>query len=204
MTTTVSSNDILTALKNRRSIYGISKAPNISNERLETLIKDIVKYTPSAFNSQTTRLVLLLGGQHDKLWDITTDVLRAVVPEANFAPTAEKMASFKAGHGTVLFFEEQSIVENLQEQFPLYQENFPIWSQHTNAMHQLMVWITLENEGLGASLQHYNPLIDERVKDQWKLPETWKLIAQMPFGQKTQEPGDKEFQGLDHRVKIFS
>ncbi|HSU80692.1 MAG TPA: nitroreductase family protein [Candidatus Angelobacter sp.] len=202
--TTTTSIDILAALKNRRSIYGISKDVNLSNNRLETLLKDIVKYTPSAFNSQTTRLVLLLGLHHDKLWDITTDVLRAVVPEANFGSTAKKMASFKDGHGTVLFFEDQSIVESLQEQFPSYQENFPIWSQHTNAMHQLMVWITLENEGLGASLQHYNPLIDERVKDHWQLPETWKLIAQMPFGQITQQPGEKEFQGLDHRVKTFS
>lgn len=74
------------------------------------------------------------------------------------------MDSFKAGYGTVLFFEDQSIVKSLQEQFALYADNFPIWSQQTSGMHQLVVWTALEGEGLGATLQHYNPLIDDEVK----------------------------------------
>lgn len=49
-------------------------------------------------------------------------------------------------------------------------------------MLQLFVWTALENEGLDASLQHYNPIIDEEVKKQWNIPESWKLIVQMPFG----------------------
>ncbi|MNU09462.1 hypothetical protein D3C72_2560420 [compost metagenome] len=65
------------------------------------------------------------------------------------------------------------------------------------------MWTALEEEGLGASLQHYNPLIDEHVKNEWKLPENWKLIAQMPFGAPTFEPGDKEFQPIEERVKSF-
>lgn len=101
------------------------------------------------------------------------------------------------------FFEDRSIVEGLQKQFPTYHENFPTWSQHTSAMHQLAIWTMLEDKGLGASLQHYNPLIDEDVRSTWHLPETWQLIAQMPFGTPVAEPGGKEFDDLSERIKIF-
>ena len=68
---------------------------------------------------------------------------------------------------------------------------------------QLGVWTLLEEEGFGASLQHYNPLIDEAVQVQWNLPASWKLIAEMPFGIPVQGPGEKEFKPLDERFKVF-
>ncbi|MCL6633030.1 MAG: nitroreductase family protein [Alicyclobacillus herbarius] len=195
--------DLFTALRERRSIYGISKESPISDQEIQEIVEEAVKHTPSAFNSQSTRVVLLLGQQHDRLWDITTEVLRAVVPADQFSSTEQKMNSFRQGYGTVLFFEDQTVVESLQKQFPLYQDNFPVWSEHTNAMHQLVIWMGLEAAGLGASLQHYNPLIDEQVKAEWNLPETWKLIAQMPFGKPTAPAGEKDFQPLSERVKVF-
>lgn len=70
-------------------------------------------------------------------------------------------------------------------------------------MHQFAVWTLLEDAGLGASLQHYNPLIDDEVRKTWKLPATWKLISQMPFGKPVGEPGAKEFEDLDKRVLVF-
>ena len=70
-------------------------------------------------------------------------------------------------------------------------------------MHQFAIWNMLEDAGLGASLQHYNPLIDEEVAKTWNLDPKWKLIAQMPFGTPVQEPGDKEFSPLDKRVLVF-
>ncbi|WP_211230645.1 nitroreductase family protein [Alicyclobacillus herbarius] len=203
MTTATVTKDLFTALRERRSIYGISKESPISDQEIQEIVEEAVKHTPSAFNSQSTRVVLLLGQQHDRLWDITKEVLRAVVPADQFSSTEQKMNSFRQGYGTVLFFEDQIVVESLQKQFPLYQDNFPVWSEHTNAMHQLVIWMGLEAAGLGASLQHYNPLIDEQVKAEWNLPETWKLIAQMPFGKPTAPAGEKDFQPLSERVKVF-
>lgn len=55
----------------------------------------------------------------------------------------------------------------------------------------------------GGILQHYNPLIDEKVKNEWNIPEHWKLIAEMPFGKPTFQPGEKEFQPVEERVKTF-
>ena len=146
---------------------------------------------------------MLLGDKHDRFWDITEDQLRAIVPADNFAPTEEKIASFRNGYGTVLFFEDETVVKGLQEQFALYADNFPIWSEQTSGMHQLVVWTALEMEGLGASLQHYNPLVDEAIQKEWDIPSNWKLRAQMPFGKPTMPAGDKEFKPLKERVRII-
>ncbi|TDQ43002.1 nitroreductase family protein [Aureibacillus halotolerans] len=196
------SKDFFGALENRRSYYGLNKDHVVSDERIEEVVKHAVKHVPSAFNSQTARVVILLGGDHDKLWDITTDVLKVVVGDGDFSGTQQRMDGFKAAYGTVLFFEEQDVVRDFQEQFALFADNFPIWSDQSSGMHQLAVWTGLELEGFGASLQHYNPLIDEQVAQEWDIPNTWKLRAQMPFGKPTAAPGEKNFQPIDARVKI--
>lgn len=201
MTTTLKT-DFYTALQERRSIYGINKDVQVSDERIKEIVEFAVKYTPSAFNSQTARLVVLSGEAHNVLWDITTETLRKVVGDGDFTATQEKMDSFKAGYGTVLFFEDEAIVKALQEQFAAYADNFPIWSNQASGMHQLVVWTALQAEGLGASLQHYNPLIDDEVKKEWNIPANWKLIAQMPFGNPIAQTGEKEFQPLEDRVRF--
>ena len=158
------------ALKNRRSYYSITGQSPVTDQEIECIVNLAVRHVPSAFNSQSTRVVLLLGKAHKKLWNIVKDALRKIVPEAAFAKTEEKIDnSFACGYGTVLFFEDQTVVKGLQEAFPSYQENFPGWSLQTSAMHQLAVWVMLEDVGFGASLQHYNPLIDDEVRRAWNL-----------------------------------
>jgi predicted oxidoreductase (fatty acid repression mutant protein) len=195
--------DFNSVIKDRRSIYGINKEVSISAEKIQEIINYAVMHTPSAFNSQTARLVILLENNHDRLWDITKESLRKTQTAERFVLTDEKINSFKSGYGTVLFFEEMSIIEGLQKQFPRAKENFPVWSQHSNGMVQFVVWASLEMEGLGASLQHYNPLIDEEVKKEWSIPANWKLIAEMPFGNPIAPAKEKEFQPIEMRVKVF-
>lgn len=192
------------ALEHRRSYYALSDKSLISDEEIEGIVKFAAKHIPSAFNSQSTRMVLLLGEEHKKLWGIVKDTLRKIVSEEAFKATQHKVdTSFASGYGTVLFFEDKAIVEGLQKAFPTYHEKFPLWSQQTCGMHQLAVWTLLEEAGFGASLQHYNPLIDESVLAEWQLPEHWELNAQMPFGVPLEEPGAKEFKPIDERVRVF-
>jgi predicted oxidoreductase (fatty acid repression mutant protein) len=197
------SKNFFTAVADRRSYYGISKEKVVSDDRINEIIEHAVKHTPSSFNSQSARIVLLLGDHHDKLWDITKENLRKIVPADQFSSTEDKINSFKSGYGTVLFFEDNSVVESLQQQFALYKDNFPIWSQQSSGMHQFVVWTALEIDGFGASLQHYNEIIENDVKKEWNVPENWKLIGQMPFGKPTAEPNEKEFQPLENRIKVF-
>lgn len=197
------SSNFLEAVKERRSIYAISKESTVSDAQITEIVEQAVLHSPTSFNSQSSRAVVLLGEQHDKLWDITTETLRKIVPAEQFEGTAQKLAAFKAGYGSVLFFEDQAIVKNLQESFALYAENFPVWANQSSGILQFVVWTALTEAGLGASLQHYNPLIDEEVKEAWGIPQEWKLIAQMPFGKPVAPAGEKQFLPVEDRVKVF-
>ena len=180
------------AIQHRRTHYGIGNNSPISDNEIHEIIKTAVTH------------VLLQGESHKKLWEIVKDTLRKIVPAEAYKATEAKIDnSFEAGYGTVLFFEDTAVVEGLQKQFPSYKENFPVWSQQTSAMHQFAVWTMLEDAGFGASLQHYNPLIDEAVAKQWHINPNWKLIAEMPFGTSTQEPGEKQFAPLEERILVF-
>jgi len=194
--------DFMTAVRERRTIYGLGKESPIPHDRIVQIIEESVKHTPSAFNSQSARVVVLFGEQHNKLWDLTKETLRAIV-KGDFQSTEQKMNGFRSGCGTILYFEDMAVVEGLQAQFASYKEHFPNWSMQSNGMLQMVIWTALEREGLGANLQHYNPLIDEKVREAWKLPDTWKLIAQMPFGKPTAPPGEKQFKPIEERMKVF-
>lgn len=196
--------DFKEAVNNRRSIYNIDDKINLSDKEIQDIINFAVLHVPSAFNSQSTRIVLLLGERHKKLWNIVKATIKKMVSEETFKVTEAKInGAFASGYGTILFFEDMNVVEGLQKAFPSYSDNFPGWSLQTSAMHQFAIWTMLEDAGLGASLQHYNPIIDEEVIKTWNLNPKWKLIAQMPFGNPTQPAGEKEFMPLEDRVKVF-
>ena len=192
------------ALANRRSYYYITHDSPVADDEIIRIIHEAVKHVPSAYNSQSTRIVLLLKEEHRKLWENVKKKLKMMLPEEVFARSERKIDTrFSSGYGTVLFFEDTSVVDNFMKAFPLYSDNFKTWSQHTSAMHQFTIWAMLEDLGFGASLQHYNPLIDEDVKRTWHLPKEWELIAQMPFGMPLEAPGEKTFKPLEERVKVF-
>ncbi|WP_280671870.1 MULTISPECIES: nitroreductase family protein [unclassified Dysgonomonas] len=192
------------AVLNRRSYYSISNESPISDAQIQEIVEFAVKHVPSAFNSQSTRVVILLGENHKKVWNITKETLRKIVPAEAFGSTETKIDNcFASGYGTLLFYEDQEVVEELQKAFPGYSENFPVWSQQTAGMHQFAIWTMLEDTGFGATLQHYNPLIDAEVAQTWGINPNWKLIAQMPFGKPTQAPGEKEFKPINERVLTF-
>ena len=190
-------------VRNRRTKYALRKEIKISPGVIIDKIKKMVQEAPSAFNMQSTRVVIALGENHDAIWQITKDILRKIVPAEHFAPTEEKLNGFAAAYGTVLFFDETETVEAMQKQFAAYAENFPIWAQQANGMAQFAVWTALTDLGLGVNLQHYNPLIDDAVKAKFGVPASWKLIGQMPFGQPVQLPKPIEKMAIEDRVKVF-
>ncbi|MEG0277791.1 MAG: nitroreductase family protein [Morganella sp. (in: enterobacteria)] len=199
------SNSFIELIKKRRTIYSLGNDLPVSQDRITALIKDAVKHSPTAFNSQSSRVVVLFGENHKKLWNIVKDSLRAIVPADAFAATESKIDNaFLSGAGTVLFFEDQSVVKGLQEQFALYAENFPVWSEQASGIAQFAVWTALSEENIGASLQHYNPIIDEQVRKAWDLPESWKMRAQLVFGSVAREAGEKAFMDDENRFKIFN
>ncbi|MBP1482102.1 nitroreductase family protein [Acinetobacter nosocomialis] len=190
-------------IKNRRSIYAIGNNLNQSNDEIEKLIQEAIRHSPSAFNSQSSRAVILFGQSHHKFWDTVLEVLKSIVPAEAVSGTEQKIQSFAAGAGTVLFYEDQNVVKGLQEQFAAYADNFPIWSEHSTAIAQFAVWNILTEQGIGASLQHYNPIIDEKINVLFNIPSEWKLRAQLVFGSIEAKSGEKTFIDDESRFKTF-
>lgn len=179
-------------LKNRRSHYGLDRNTLVSKEDVVEILENALDLTPSAFNAQTQRLVILFDEKSDLFWDNTREALREVAPEEGFENTIKKLEGFKQGIGTVLYYADTNIVKGLQEKFGLYADKFPVWAQQENAMLQLVIWTAFAEAGLGASLQHYNPVVDEVTRASFDIPEGWELIAQMPFGNPVSELPPKQ------------
>ena len=190
-------------MKQRRTIYAIGKNVPLAQDKIEEIIKEAVRNSPSAFNSQTSRVVTLYGDSHTKFWNIVRETLRKMVPENAFEKTDAKINSFATGYGTVLFFEDQDVVKSLQEQFTLYADHFPAWSEHSSAIAQFAVWTALAEQHVGASLQHYHPVIDEEVAETFDIPKNWRLRAQLVFGSIEAPAGEKTFMDDKERFKKF-
>lgn len=191
-------------IKQRRTIYAVGKNVALTPEQIESVIKEAVNHSPSAFNSQTSRIVTLFGESHLQFWNVVRETLRKIVPEAAFEGTNAKINSFAAGYGTVLFYEDQDVVKSLQEQFALYADNFPVWSEHSSAIAQFAVWTALSEQNIGASLQHYNPIVDAEIAEVFDIPANWKLRAQLVFGSIEAPAGEKTFMAEADRFKTFN
>jgi len=97
----MSAQPFLDTMLKRRTYYPLKNSSPISDARIQEIIKHAILHVPSSFNSQTTRVVLLLKAEHEKLWDITKEVVKAVAPPEQFEGTEKKLNGFRAGYGTV-------------------------------------------------------------------------------------------------------
>lgn len=146
--------------KKRRSIYAIGENVTADKNDIFNLVKTTIQQSPTAFHSQTVRAVVLFGEKSNKVWDIVEANLRKVVDDDEaFKNTQAKIASFRAGFGTILYFTNTPKVHELEEAFPLYADNFATWAEQGIGGAQQAVWTALAEQGIGASLQHYNPLL---------------------------------------------
>lgn len=193
----------LEAVENRRSRYAIDREVALSKQEILNIVQTSVKHAPSAFNVQSPKAVVLFGEENDKVWDFVADAMKGFMEGDALQATLDKLNGFKAGFGTVLFFDDTAKTEALEQQFPTYAKNFKPWAEQANGIAQYVVWTALSEAGLGANIQHYSELIEERVKSSWNLPSSWKMIAQMPFGRPYAPAGEKAFEAIDERVKVF-
>lgn len=190
------------AVRARHSAYMLDDRLDLTGLSLDDVVaalRSIAPAVPSSYNVQSARMVVLAGGDHRRLWGIVEDVLRArVADDRAFARTEVKLRNFARAAGTILFYEVDARTEELVERDPRYADMYRTWAEHGNAMMQFAAWTELYDLGLGANIQHYNPVIDGRVREAFGIPEGYRLIAQMVFGRvvsegepKTKIPGDE-------------
>lgn len=191
------------AVQHRRTNYTLGKTVPVLPSEIVAVVERMTREVPSAFNMQSSRVIIAFGEHHEAIWAYAKEALRTVVPADAFANTEKRLDGFAAGFGTILFFEETKTVEAMQAQYALYAQNFPTWAAQSNGMLQFAIWTALSDMGLGVNLQHYNPLIDEEVKRHFDAPESWTLVAQMVFGEELAPPEPIEKMAIAERVKVL-
>ncbi|KAL4883592.1 Nitroreductase-like protein [Aspergillus karnatakaensis] len=187
---------LLKLVQARRIYYSLSAASPVPDAAIEEIMQNAVLHVPSSFNSQTTRVVLLLKDEHQRLWDATIEIMEGLVavgtvPRESFeGHTRPKLERFRNSYGTVLFFVDYEALAPIKDKYKLYAHMFDPFALESNAMAQFL-GMSPPTLGFGANLQPYNPLIDT------------KLSAQLVFGTPTGEPEDKTFEPLESRYKVF-
>lgn len=91
------------AIKERRTIYALNKESPISDKQIVDLAEKALLHVPSSFNSQSTRLVVLLNKEHDQFWDYVLEVLKPVTTEEQFPKTQQRIQGFRNAYGTVCY-----------------------------------------------------------------------------------------------------
>ena len=91
----------------------------------------------------------------------------------------------------------------MKKQAPLYAPNFDSWAEEAIGIALYSVWMRLAEDNIGASIQHYNPLIDQAVKEAFDIPASWTLRGEMPFGSIEAPADPKTFVKDDERFKLF-
>jgi hypothetical protein len=96
-----SASSLISLLKNRRTYYSLSASSPISDSQIESIVKDILLQSPSSFNSQSTRVVVLFKEEHVKLWEIAKEAIKAVVPAEAYPASEQRLNGFQKAYGTV-------------------------------------------------------------------------------------------------------
>lgn len=198
------SESFLKAVARRRSIYALGKDLPCSQNEVVRLITGVARNVPSSFSGQSCRLVILFNAQHDEFWNEVKGAIRKVTADEQYAASEAKVNNcFMASAGTVLFYLDGQVVEDQSRAMPLYAKNFHGFAVQSSAMTQFAVWTALREEGIGATLQHYNELIGAKTRKMYQLPEKWELVAQMPFGSIKKDAAAKTFLPDEARFKVF-
>lgn len=185
----------LDSFKNRRSYYALDDKINVKDDQIIDFVTEATRLVPDAFGNNTQNVVIVLGENHKKLWDAIYYAYEGKVKR-------EKIDSFKAGYGTLLFFYDNNLVEENKKNYPTYEQNMVPWAMQANGMLQLTCWNGLTEMGLGVNLQHYNPVIDDMVKEMFDVDSNMVLLGQMVFGNPTSAPDPKE-KTAEGRVKVI-
>lgn len=189
-------------INKRRSYRKLEQKENVDFIKLKEELENVVKNTPTAFNMQETIIYILTKENNKKLWNIVFNTLKRIISEDDYLNLEKKINDFSNGNGTILYFMDTNIVENSKKEIKTYSQYFDDWSMQDQGVILYAIWLKLTELGFDASIQHYNPIIDEEVKDIFNIRKDLKLVGQMPFGIGLDNIETKE-KKIDERITLL-
>ncbi|KAG0658203.1 putative nitroreductase [Maudiozyma exigua] len=186
---------ILKSVAARRTVYALKPEfpANFKLADLQATVQAIIKDTPSAFNSQGNRAVILTGETHKSVWDSVVNSIDS--PDGKKRPASVRDEAVSS----IIFFTDDKVTETLQEQFPAFASAFPSFADHSSGAAQITTWAAITESGLGGHLQHYNGYVKAALGD--KIPQNWTVQAQLCVGVPATPAGEKTY--IENPVKIF-
>lgn len=195
MATTSAAASFLKSIATRRTIYALKPElpSNVTLDDVEATVQEVIKHTPTSFNSQVNRAIILTGEAHKKVWD---QVVNSIPDDSGKRrPTSARDEAY----GSVIFFTDDLVTEKLQAGFPAWAAAFPQFADHSSGAAQIDTWTAFTEMGLGAHLQHYNGYIKAALPAD--VPTQWSIHAQLVFGVPAAPAGAKEFG--KNEVKVY-
>lgn len=102
--TLITSDQWLAAAKHRRTVYGLKGTSQVSDQKVQSIVEQVLSFSPSAYNSQTTRVTLVTGEKHKQFWDVvinTSEPFLKAVGEEVWNVVNGHFQAFKAAYGSV-------------------------------------------------------------------------------------------------------
>lgn len=95
------SDNFLTEIRTRRTCYSVEAKSPISDARIVEIAREVVKHSPSSFNCQSTRLVILLRDEHVRFWEMAKECFEATMQQDIYGGYEKKLLRRQEAYGTV-------------------------------------------------------------------------------------------------------
>lgn len=95
------SDNFLTEIRTRRTCYSVEAKSPISDARIVEIAREVVKHSPSSFNCQSTRLVVLLRDEHVRFWEMAKECFKATMKPDVYGGYEKKLLQRQEAYGTV-------------------------------------------------------------------------------------------------------
>ncbi len=192
--------DLLTTMMRRRSIKRLRAGP-FSDAALDRIL-EAVRLAPAAFNQPPWRIVVVRQ-RLPQFWDVVAGAVRERLDGDRQTRYLDRIDGFRPGVATVLVYEAQASRTALQDAWGISPEQAASFAEQGLGMVQLALWLAITGEGLSASLQHWEWLVEQPAAAFLGVPAgDFRLMAMLPIGYADELPPPPNRPAVDDVVSI--
>ena len=167
-------------LGQRRSVRALQDGP-LPDGMLEAL-GSAIDSTPAAFGMSPWQVVLL-HERRGMFWDVVERSFREHLTGEQLDRYLTRLDGFRPAVVVAMVYEDLSVRERLVSERGLSSETGFDFALQGLGMVQLGMWLAATGFGLGASLQHWDWMVEAALAEFAGLPQAcFRLVSVMPFG----------------------
>jgi predicted oxidoreductase (fatty acid repression mutant protein) len=177
---------LLALLSRRRSIRRLQSGA--FSEASQRRILEAVRLTPAAYNLPSWHVVLI-HEERAAFWHLVETAIRERLDGDRRERYLGRLDGFRGGVGVALIYEDVTVRSDLAAAWQITLDQAGAYAEQGLGMVQLALWLALTAEGLVASLQHWDWLLEGPLAEFVGLaPERYRLVATLPIGYAGEDP----------------